>query len=209
MRYTIVGIAVASLAALGVNDVLRATRLTEATGTVQAKLDSIPLMFGDWKGEAVPFDEKLLKATRAVAHRNLVFTRGGARPAKISVLLLAGAPGDIGAHDPERCYGSTGYRSTAARTQKHINDIGLTHAFWSERFERETLPAGTVEVCWSWTDDGHWLAAEDARFSFMGRPILYKIYASRMLSVADDDPISELLRELAPLKRTALAGAHP
>lgn len=212
MRYGVLGIAVAMLVALGVNDALRATRLTEATSSVQAKLDAIPLTINDeWHGEAKPFDEKLIKATHAVAYRSIVYTRGGTKPASVSVLLLAGDPGEIGAHDPERCYGGTGYHSLGNRSQKQVPDIGVIHSLWSERFERETLPAGSVEVCWAWTDTGHWRAAEAARAEFGGRTILYKLYASRTLTAGGDgdDPILDLMTALAPVARTVLTGASP
>jgi hypothetical protein len=212
-RFAAVGIAVAVLAAAGIYDAARASKLADlqSSGVIQAKLDAIPLAFGDWTGEVRPFDEKILKHANALAHRYIRFTRGGSKPAGVDILLLAGDPGEIGAHDPERCYGGTGYRASSVRTRKLIADEGNQHSLWAQRFEKETLPAGSLEVAWGWTADGHWNAAEDARYEYSSRTILYKIYATRSLAGGDDvnDATTDLLTALAPLVRTALAGVSP
>ena len=210
MRFAAVGIAVCLLVALGAYDALRAKSLMAASGDAQAKINVIPLKIDDWTGEEKTYDPKLIAASGAVAHRYIRYTRSGAKPAFVDVLLLAGDPGDIGAHDPERCYGGSGHKSAGPRTRKQVADQGVTHSFWCERFQRETLPAGTVEVCWSWTADGPWVAADDARFDYASRGLLYKMYVSRTLSPGDeaDDPAADLLKALAPLSRTALAGAR-
>lgn len=211
MRYTVIGIAIVLLVALGVFDVLRASRLEASSGDAQRRLDSIPLTFGDWSGEIRTFDEKMIRATKAVAHSYRRYTRGGAKPALVDVLILAGPPGELGAHDPERCYGGTGHRTLGPRQRKIIADEGSPHSLWIERFEREMLPAGKLEVAWGWTADGPWKAADDARWEFSGRGLLYKIYVSRGLAGPDDptDSIADFMTALAPLTRTALSGAKP
>lgn len=209
MRYAVIGISVAMLAALGVSDALRSERLHAAAGEEQLRLDAIPLKFGDWTGEHRPMADKVVRNAGAVAYANRVYTRGGPRPGAVSVLILAGSPGDLAAHDPERCYGATGHRSIGGKSREQIDAAGAAHALWRQPFERETLPAGRIEVYWGWTTDGHWLAPEEARLEFSGASILYKIYVSRTLPPSADDaepynPAAELVAELIPYFQKAL-----
>ncbi len=214
MRFVPLALALVILAAIGVYDVVTAAHYADlqSSGSVQAKLDTIPMKVGDWTAETQPFNEKMLKATNAIAHTYRRYTRRGAKPAMVDVLILAGEPGEMGAHDPERCYGGTGYRKLTNRIRKTAADVGVQHSIWSQKFTQEKFPPVSIEVAWGWTPDGHWQAAEDARYDYAGRTILYKVYFSRTLGENETDaidPIGELLTELAPLARPVLANSQP
>jgi len=210
MRFAAVAIAGVVLVAAGVYDAVRASRMADlqSSGVIQKKLDAIPLQFGDWSGEERVFDQKLLSVTQAIAHSYRRYVRTGTKPAVVDVLILAGDPGEIGAHDPERCYGGTGYRPLGTRSRKQTPDPGPQHSVWVQRFTRETLPAGSSQVAWGWTTDGLWRANDDARIDYADRELLYKIYLTRPLAVNESeaaDPTTDLLSALAPLARTALS----
>ncbi|CAN5368465.1 hypothetical protein BH11PLA2_BH11PLA2_23740 [soil metagenome] len=214
MRFAAVIIGILSLVALGVSDAVRASRLTalQNDGSIQTKLDTIPMNFSGWTGEAIPVTEAQVKRSTAIARFQRVYTRGGNKPAQVTVLLLAGVSGELGAHDPERCFGGVGYKANGIRNRKYSIDEGVTHSLWSLRLDTETLPAGSIEVAWGWTAEGHWQASEDARFEFAGRNLLYKLYVTRRLPSSDaktnePDPTVEFLNDFAPLARIAIAGA--
>jgi hypothetical protein len=215
MRYWPVITALLGLAAFGVHDAVVAVNRSQLTssGTLQARLDSIPTTIGAWTAETMPIDDAKARRSRAFARIDRIYRRGGLQPEILTLLLLAGSPGELGAHDPERCYGGVGYKPVGTRGRKIAKDTGLTHLLWSRGFETETVPPERIEVSWGWTDEGHWQAAEDARFEFAGRDVIYKLYVSRRISPSADapsneaDPIADFLGEFAPLARVALGGA--
>src|SRR5205085_4949274 len=116
LRPAVLVFAVAVLAAAGVTEVILARQRSdpEAAQQVQAKLDAIPLSVGDWTGKVAEFDPKVIRQAHAIAHTYRVYTREKTGET-VDVLLLAGPPGDIGTHDPERCYGGGGYKPVGSR----------------------------------------------------------------------------------------------
>jgi hypothetical protein len=181
----------------------------EAAQQIQAKLDTVPLSFGDWVGTTADFDAKVMKQTGAVAHLYRKYARAKSGDS-VEILLLAGDPGEIGVHDPERCYGGVGFQPVGTRRRQSLSDplVG-EHSYWSARFDAETFPATALQVCWGWSADGRWSAAEDARFEYLGQSTLYKIYATRRLnpsSTGTADPTADFLSDFLPAVRASLTG---
>jgi hypothetical protein len=211
MRWAVVGGAVAILVAAGAFEAVRAVRRAdpESARRLQERLDAVPLAVGPWVGKPAEFDLRQLNQTGAVAHAFRVYTRPDSAD-EVQVLLLAGDPGDIGAHDPGRCYAGAGYRPVGGRARREVPDpAGPASSYWSARFDADTYPAVAVQVAWAWTADGTWTASDDARLDFVGRPALVKMYVTRRLGAADgagdDDPAHRFLTEFVPAARTALA----
>jgi hypothetical protein len=167
----------------------------------RAKLAAIPLTAGDWTGTDESFDEKMLEVAEASAfsHRDYVNEKTKHR---VKVLIIAGSPKAIGAHDPTVCYGGAGfkqYREEAKLTVPAAD--GKSDSVWQARFDTETLPALSLSVMWAWTADGRWAASDRPRIDYAREPMLFKIYVSRSIGPRESeasDPSLELLKVLTP-----------
>ena len=213
LKGLIVAAAVLMLAAGGAVEIVRSGR-TANDGQIadaKAKLAAIPLTIGEWKGKEEEFDAKQLEQAEAAAHVNRVYTRERTGDA-ITVLILAGSPKAIGAHDPTVCYGGAGFKQRASEQTKPIVSVdGKSDTFWEAKFETDTIPIKKLQVLWAWTVDGTWLASSRPRLDFAREPLLYKIYVSRGLSqkaVGEKDSSHELLAELSKEMRRSLAPAE-
>ncbi len=176
----------------------------EVAQKVQAKLDACPIVLPSWTSEALAFDEKQLAQTKAFAHLSRAYTNKTTGEI-LSLLVLAGEPDEIGAHDPERCYGGAGYRPVGTRQRKDLSaaQILLPVTYWSHRFDTDTFPANSLLVNWAWSTDGTWNAAEEARYEYVRQPVLYKLYLTQRLVPgaapnSTRDSITEFLAEWAP-----------
>src|SRR5579871_2808441 len=79
------------------------TVLEDAT----ARMDAIPHVLGDWRGEDRPMEARVLKASGAqgMLRRNYVNEKTGA---SIDILVVCGRPGPVAVHPPEVCYEGNG-----------------------------------------------------------------------------------------------------
>src|SRR3954464_9179553 len=69
---------------------------------------AVPMVIGDWKGEAF----ELPAADRAMAGAVACLARRYTNPSRgvtVTVLLLGGLPGNISTHPPDVCYAGGGY----------------------------------------------------------------------------------------------------
>lgn len=200
-RYLPVGVAGAALLLAGAFQYARSAKQADpaAAAAAQAKLDSLPLSVAGWAGTPREFDEKILRHARAVAYSSRSYVRGADR---VEMLVIAGDPGDIGAHDPERCYGGIGYASVGDRQKAAVPGDG----YWAETFRAETYPPTVLRVFWAWSDGGPWRAADDARLEYAGRNVLYKLYVTRRLNPAatGGGPAGEFLAAFLPAARGCL-----
>lgn len=208
-RFWPVGLAVVLFAGVGVGGLLRpaGARLADAPA-VQAKLDALPLAVGAWTGRTEPYPEKTLRQAEAVAAVNRVYVRDNP-PAQVGVLLLAGSPGAMGAHDPSVCFAGAGFQAVGASAKKPVG----VDALWSARYDTAGDSPAPFQVCWGWSAGDKWAACDNARFEFADRGTVYKLYVTRGLppgggSRGQPDPTDEFLRAFLPLTQT-LAGTTP
>ena len=91
----------------------------------------------------------------------------------------AGHPGLTAVHTPEYCYRGGGYDVAGAIVRRSADvPSGAAANFWTTQFEKKTT-AGTeqLRIFWAWSADGVWHAPNfDARFYYIGKPLLYKLY---------------------------------
>ncbi len=175
-----------------------------------AKLDGVPATFGAWTSEEVPMSEKVLKVAEATGHVSRSYTNRK-NGSQVSVLLLCGPSGPIGAHTPEVCYAGNGFAMIGEAQKKTVTPLNQTAAtYWSARFEKKSPPSA-LRVCWMWGTDGDWEASTNARFGL--RIALYKLYVVRNEPETgatrgnDRDPINEFLMDFLPEVKKALADA--
>ncbi len=212
MRAAVIGIAVVVLGGAGWLEVRNSSHRADAgmVAAVQEKLDAIPLVVGDWTGEKQDYEAKQLDRTGAFAAAQRVYRNAKTNDA-VSVLVLAGPATDIGAHDPNRCYAGAGYRPVGSQQRREFEpETGNRCSYWTARFDTDTFPAVSLQVNWTWSLDGVWTAAEDARYEFGRQPVLYKLYVSRRLNAlaggarSAADPTEAFLAEFFPAVQVVL-----
>lgn len=174
------------------------------------KLEGVPQEFGDWVSSERPLSEKIFKVTEATGTVSRVYYNQKSGDT-ITVLLLCGPSGPIGAHTPEVCYGGMGYSCRGNPTRKGlaVRNAG-TSTFWTARFEKTTPTDEPLRVYWSWGINGDWEAAANPRTTFALTDALYKLYVvcsdNPALKPVDSqrDPVEKFLAEFLPLVKTAL-----
>lgn len=211
-RWVVIGLAAAGLVGAAV---LERQLSGTKSGDVQAaaaKLDAVPKEFGDWTSTENPIDDKQLRVAEAAGHVSRVYTHRK-NHARLSVLILCGPTGPIGAHEPKYCYGGNGFDMDGAPERKAVPlPDGSAAAYWSVLFEKKSAPGEIpLRVCWAWGTDGDWQAATDPRTDYALKRALYKLYVSRPEPRQPNgkpqvglDPIPAFLTEFAPLVKKAL-----
>lgn len=208
----IVGAAIILLVAGGAVEFARSGKSasTETILNARQMLKSLPLTVGEWTSTDEEFDPKQLELAEANAH---VYRRYRRKDDVVSVLIFAGHPKAIGAHDPTVCYGGAGY---SQRKEPLVQSIATadekSDKLWAARFEMDNVGASALHVQWGWTIDGTWKASTTPRLDFAREPLLYKIYVSRPIGPRDNDrndPSMELLNVLLPALRSAFGTMTP
>jgi hypothetical protein len=179
------------------------------------RLAAVPMAFGDWSGTDAPLDSREAKVARidGSVSRRYVNARTGRA---VTILLVCGRPGPIAAHPPEVCYAGGGYEVEGVRSKVAIDYGGPKPAeFWSIRVAKpDAAHPERIGIDYGWFANGAWTAPEgEARLYFAGHPVLYKLYAIREQSRADDrpdfDPTADFLGEFLPRLQVALGGPTP
>jgi hypothetical protein len=182
-------------------------RLTQRWGpgpdllAAAAHIASMPREIGDWQLlSEEPIDANVLEILSCAGHvnRNYVNRQTGQT---ISIAILVGPSGPISVHTPEICYSSREYTAMGPRTRKLLTDgDGRTHSFWSLSFRPNIESIDQLRVCYAWSEDAGWIAAESPRLEFAGRRLLRKLQIASVVStVASDntvDPCQDFLSAL-------------
>jgi hypothetical protein len=192
-------VVVVGMVALGGARLARQVGAEATAAEVRAKLDAVPATVAGWTSTPVPLREKDFKGTEAVAALSRQYLRPDGKVG-VNVLVLAGPPGPLGAHDPETCFPGAGYKIVPGKTKRAVP--GRAAEFWSQRFDTSDVPPATVLVTWGWGADGQWAASDNARLDFAGRGLIYKLYLSRVVppsaAVGGPDPTDEFLAAFLP-----------
>lgn len=214
-RWLILAIAVVGLAAAAAVEGVFSNRWHSSTDAraAAAKLEGVPASFGNWTSTEIEMDPKVLKVAEATGHISRIYTNRK-NGAQVSVLMLCGPTGPIGAHTPEVCYAGSGYEMVGEPQKNTVvlpDKSAVTH--WAVRFEKKSVAGEPPQrVCWMWGVDGDWHASTNPRSEFALHSTLYKLYVQRGESqpvtpaaTATPDPIQEFLTEFLPEVKKALA----
>lgn len=210
-KWLIVVLAVSGLAAAAVVDRLTSGVESGDVKEAAARLDRVPKQFGDWTSTELPMEEKVLKVAEAAGHVSRLYTNGKNK-SQVSVLLLCGPTGPIGAHEPKYCYAGSGYDTSGAQQRKSVSADGVAATYWSVQFAKKPPSADPpLRVCYMWGLDGDWKAADNPRSEFALKRALYKLYVTCTESkgaAKDKDapgPVHEFLVAFLPEAKKALA----
>lgn len=172
-----------------------------------ARVNEVPLRFGDWVGKDVPGDPAHFEQAGAQAHWMRIYTHSRTR-ASFLVILMCGRAGRMAVHTPEVCYQGAGFemldKPAALIVRSELGEeLG---SLWTARFDRGGL--SELRLYWGWASTGPWEAARDPRWLFRGEAFLYKLYVSQETTGAGpgatDGPAQDFLRRLLPELRQSL-----
>ncbi len=209
-RWLVIALAVGGLAAAAVVDRLTSTGASGDVQDAAARLARVPPAFGDWTSTEHPLDDKILRVAEAAGHVSRVYANGKTG-GRVSVLILCGPTGPIGAHEPKYCYAGSGFDMSGAPQKKALTaPDGATATYWTVLFEKKSAATEPPQrVCWMWGLDGNWHASESPRSEFALNRALYKLYVTRVElkgpTLAGPDPIDEFLLAFLPEVKKALA----
>lgn len=210
LRTVSIVVAVAVLVGAGVLASIRTNRfgVSEDLHAAGQKLKAIPKTIGPWDTtQELELDPKVQERAEAVEYISRIYTNRNTK-AQVSVLMLCGEPGPIGAHTPDICYGGTGYDTNVPKRVRTVTmPGGGTSNYYSAQFRK---PGESLHVCWAWGVDGKWEAAEEARGEYALRAALYKIYVHRPLPAAataidGSDPVHDFMTVFLPEVERTLA----
>jgi hypothetical protein len=159
-----------------------------------ARLDSLPMDFGEWHGKESPINPTALAIGEIVNYkqRQYVNSRTGA---EFTILVVCGKPGAISVHTPEVCFPGAGYKMVEEprSISFSLGDGQPGAEFKTARFVRpDSLDNSEMEAFWAWTTDGHWQAPNYPRWTFGRYPALYKLYVIRKVSSKRESPEEQL-----------------
>jgi hypothetical protein len=159
-----------------------------ALAALGARFESVPMVIGDWKGTALELPPADRAMAGAVACLDRVY-KNPSRGASVTVLLLGGLPGRIGAHTPDVCYPGAGFTldSPSAFERRYGADDHRAE-FKTALATRQGTNPSVLRILWSWNASKGWSAPEEPRWTFGAAPALCKLYVVRETAGAVVDP---------------------
>jgi hypothetical protein len=178
-----------------------------------ARIQRVPMAFGDWKGEKLPdFSRPALE--RAGFHGYTLRSYENQRTqARVTVMLACGRPGPLAVHTPEVCYNATGFVQAGDVGRWAPDGLPNAPAFFKTTFARKEANAPEhLRVLWAWNKNGAWRISDNPRWTFAGGPVLYKMYVTQSYAPrnkeTDGDDCQEFLADFLPELDKVLA-PHP
>jgi hypothetical protein len=176
------------------------------TAAAAARLDSVPLVIGEWEGT-----DKPTQAGPGVVGCVQRFYHSRARNVTVVLMLVVGRPGPIAAHNPEVCYGAGGY-AVGQRREVRVGRGARAARFWTaDATKTKVADQENLRVYWAFNSGQGWVAPADARSAFLLRhrfPVLHKLYVQRTLAGPEDggrdEPCEAFLRAALPELEKAL-----
>lgn len=208
-KWLVVAVAVTGLAGAAMFDRLTSGVQSGDVREAAARLDRVPREFGDWTSTDATLDDKVLRVAEAAGYVNRAYTNRK-NGAVVSVLMLCGPTGPIGAHEPKYCYAGNGYEESGPKAKKAVSAAdGAAATYWTVQFAKKQPTADVpLRVCWAWGLDGNWTASDSPRSEFALKRALYKLYVVRSepkpLARDEPDPIDEFLKAFLPEAKKAL-----
>jgi hypothetical protein len=165
------------------------------------QLETFPTQFADWQlVREEPMQENVIQILSCAGYvnRQYVNRRTGDT---VSIAITVGPSGPISVHTPEICYSSRAYSIQEQRRLAILSDKnGEPHSFWRVLFRSNNTIADQLCVYYAWAAEKAWKAVEFPRFEFAGRPTLYKLQLSSLVTpeVASkaDNPCKHFLADL-------------
>ena len=170
-----------------------------------ARLNEVPLEFGDWKGEEKEYDKEQFKRSKCRGCVSRLYTnkRNGD---KISVYLVSATARHATIHTPDWCYRGAGYDMQGDPYNYDV-DCGEevpTAEFATTTFKKQSRDRQPehLRILWTFAYDRSWMGPTFAKFHFAGKPALYKLYLitpiGDQLQDIEDSPSLRFARDFMP-----------
>jgi hypothetical protein len=172
-----------------------------------ARLERLPLTLGDWQGQTLEIDQRLVAEVAGFLYRRYVNQRTGAA---VTLALACGRPGPVSIHTPDVCYVASGYEAgTSGTVSPSLGPTLPPGEFKTAQFIKNRATDQThLRVFWSWNAGGVWTVSDSPRFAFARYPLLYKLHVVRELATPNEpleqDPCTDLLQLLLPELQTSV-----
>ena len=107
------------------------TLLTRLGATVTSSpispsaLQAFPMHIGDWTGEDIPIDEKIVSRTGTDAHINRRYSRNNGMDSVLLYVACGTNLGNVLEHHPLRCYSGAGCTVQDRRSTEFVLDNGI------------------------------------------------------------------------------------
>jgi hypothetical protein len=173
-----------------------------ALTALAGRFESVPMVIGDWKGEAfelAPEERAMAGAVACLARRYINSTRG----VSVSVLLLGGLPGLISTHTPDACYPGAGYSLDSSSPIKLPYGPERRQTEFRTALARRTgTNPSVLRIIWGWNASAGWKAPDEPRWEFGSASTLCKLFVVREtmgVAVAPErDPCGEFIDVFLP-----------
>jgi hypothetical protein len=175
-----------------------------------ARLSQLPMRLGDWQGEALASSARPGGGLAGAVSRRYVHRPTGR---SVTLFLGCGRPGTAAIHTPDVCYAASGFDGEKKPFTLPAGSAAAGAQFYTAHMRREKSTDKTqLRIFWSWSSGEKWEVAENPRFAFVHRPILYKLYVLRETGPGpqplEADPCVEFMEVLLPaLQRTVLSAS--
>jgi hypothetical protein len=179
-----------------------------------ARLDRVPMNVGDWEGEALTLDPKVVEVA---GFRGYIVRRYSNRRTGnvVSLLVACGRPGPLALHTPDACYRCAGFRMMTEEAKQTLDPMfgRIRGECRRATFAREDGAAPErLRVVWSWYSNGTWSAPDNPRWTFAGQPVIHKLYITQEYFPRDEETDGaaclEFFRDLYPELETILTPDH-
>jgi len=152
-----------------------------------AKLQDIPTELGDWQMEdSSRISEAAVTQLQCAGYINRTYENRKTGQT-VSVTLLIGPAAPVSIHTPEICYSSTQFTVLGQRQHVAVRGKGSGEQFWALTLGSRDVHDNTLRVYYAWNDGAGWSAPERPRFSFTGRPYLYKMQLAAYVPAGETD----------------------
>jgi hypothetical protein len=173
-----------------------------ALAALARQVDAIPLVIGDWKGEAVelPAFDRAMAGAVACLDRRYVNPKNGVA---LTVLLVGGLPGRISTHTPDACYPGAGYSLESPTRFVYPYGLGGRRAeFRTALAKRGGTSPSILRIFWGWNASAGWSAPDEPRWTFGPASALCKLYVVRetpgTVVEPERDPCTDFLGVFLP-----------
>lgn len=183
-----------------------------------AKLENVPVNFGDWKGEEADGPSELENKQAGnvgIITRNYRNTLTGA---VVKISLACGRLNAVFDHRPDICYPTGNFDMDFQPREIQIQpaDDGAKAEFKMTDFrpQKATIQSGPQRVYWSWSAPGGDWRTPSERLGFAGERAMYKLYVIRDITqfsrnqlneeTQEKDPCYQFIREFVPELRKVL-----
>lgn len=145
------------------------------------QLQSLPETIGPWETiRTFELRDREQEVLQTYGHIGRVYRhRESGQTVTLSLFVAPAGPAAV--HTPEICLGSADFRLHSPRVPLSVDD--RPDQLWTATFRSIDVEQRPVRVLYGWRYQGAWEAAEQPRFSFVGKPYLYRI---NLRCVGDD-----------------------